>query len=79
MATVDIEIRGPMIRLGQLLKLGGLVESGGEVRARLATGEVTVNGTVEIRRGRQLHGGDVVAAGETTVRLVVTGPGSALA
>jgi ribosome-associated protein len=73
MATVDIEIRGPMIRLGQLLKLSGLVESGGGVRPRLATGDVIVNGTVELRRGRQLYEGDVVTVGATTVRLVVTG------
>ncbi len=73
MATTDIEVRGPTIRLGQLLKLSGLAGSGGEVRPMLGTGEVTVNGTVEIRRGRQLRHGDVVAVGGTRVRLVVAG------
>jgi ribosome-associated protein len=73
MATADIEIRGPTIRLGQLLKLSGLVDSGGAARPVLATGGVTVNGAVEVRRGRQLHDGDVVALGGQLVRVVHTG------
>ncbi len=74
MATEEIEIRGPTIRLGQLLKLSGLVGSGGEARPVLAAGAVTVNGVVEVRRGRQLRPGDVVGLGATTVRLVAAGP-----
>jgi ribosome-associated protein len=73
-ASTDIEIGSPTIRLGQLLKLGGLVGSGGEARAVLATGEVTVNGAVELRRGRQVRPGDVVALGATRVRVVDRAP-----
>jgi ribosome-associated protein len=65
----EIEIRGDMIRLGQLLKLADLAGSGGEARALVADGEVTVNGEVETRRGRQLHRGDVVAVGDEDVRI----------
>jgi ribosome-associated protein len=50
-------------RLGQFLKLMDAVESGGEAKMRIADGEVTVNGEVELRRGRQLHTGDVVTIG----------------
>jgi ribosome-associated protein len=67
--TTEIVIGDEMIRLGQLLKLGGLVGSGGEARGVLATGRVTVNGAVEMRRGRQLHDGDIVALDETRVRV----------
>lgn len=67
---VDVEIRGDMIRLGQLLKLSGLADSGGEARALLDEGAVTVNGKAESRRGRQLGAGDVVAVGEEMVRVV---------
>jgi ribosome-associated protein YbcJ (S4-like RNA binding protein) len=35
---------------------------------------VSVNGEPEARRGRQLHGGDVVEVGEEALR-VVTAPG----
>jgi ribosome-associated protein len=65
----DVEIRGEMIRLGQLLKLAGLADSGGEARALVADGAVTVNGVVETRRGRQLHPGDVIAAGGEEIRV----------
>ena len=64
----DVEIRGEMIRLGQLLKLAGMADSGGEAKELLADGAVQVNGEVEARRGRQLHDGDVVAgAGQQVV------------
>ena len=66
----EIEIRGSMIRLGQLLKLAGIVDGGGEAKALLADGAVTVNGEPETRRGRQLGHSDVVSAGGTTVRVI---------
>jgi len=56
----DVPIRDDMIRLGQFLKLAGVIESGGEAKSAIAAGEVTVNGEAELRRGRQLHRGDVV-------------------
>jgi ribosome-associated protein len=68
-AVEDFHAREGTIRLGQLLKAAGLVESGGEAKALLASGAVTVNGEVETRRGRQLAPGDMVAAGDASVRL----------
>jgi len=65
----DVQIRGHMIRLGQLLQYAGLVGSGGEAKRLLADGAVIVNGEPELRRGRQLHAGDVVAVGEEQVEL----------
>ena len=65
----DVEIRGTMIRLGQLLQFAGVADSGGEAKQLLADGAVTVNGEAEQRRGRQLHPGDVVAVGEEELRL----------
>lgn len=57
---VTVEVADGVIRLGQLLKLAGIAESGAHARALLADGEVTVNGEVELRRGRQLAAGDDV-------------------
>jgi ribosome-associated protein len=65
----EIEIRGEMIRLGQLLKLSNLAGSGANARDLLLESEVTVNGEVETRRGRQLHRGDVVAIGDEALRV----------
>lgn len=55
-----ISIRDQSIRLGQFLKLAAVVSTGGEAKARIQAGEVKVNGTVELRRGAQLHVGDRV-------------------
>jgi ribosome-associated protein len=64
----EVAIRGEVIRLGQLLKLAGIADSGTDAKELLADGAVSVNGEPEMRRGRQLHAGDVVhAAGEELV------------
>jgi ribosome-associated protein len=65
----EVEIRGEMIRLGQLLKLSNLAGSGADARDLLRASEVTVNGEIETRRGRQLHRGDVVAIGDEALRV----------
>ena len=65
----EIEIRGEMIRLGQLLKLSNLAGSGADARDLLLESGVTVNGEIETRRGRQLHRGDVVAIGDEALRV----------
>lgn len=65
----EIEIRGEMIRLGQLLKLSNLAGSGADARDLLLADEVTVNGEIETRRGRQLRRGDVVAIGDEALRV----------
>jgi ribosome-associated protein len=63
----ELQIRGEMIRLGQLLKLAGVRDTGGEVKELLADEAVTVNGELETRRGRQLHPGDVVRAADEEI------------
>lgn len=65
----DVEIRGDMIRLGQLLKISGLAGTGADAKGIVAEGRVEVNGLPETRRGRQLHPGDVVTVGDEAVRL----------
>jgi ribosome-associated protein len=65
-----IEIAGDMIRLGQLLKLVGVASGGADAKALVAGGQVTVNGEAELRRGRQLHPGDVVGVGADDLRIV---------
>lgn len=66
----EVPIADESIRLGQFLKLAGLADDGGQAKMMIETEDVTVNGRVEVRRGRQLTGGDVVAVGGEKVRLV---------
>ena len=68
-AIEDVAIGGDMIRLGQFLQVAGLLDTGGQAKQVIADGEVSVNGEVETRRGRQLHHGDVVAVGGQAVRV----------
>ena len=66
----DVAIDGDMIRLGQFLKLADLIDTGGEAKVLIASGDVTVNGEVDVRRGRQLHPGDVVEVQGRSARVV---------
>jgi ribosome-associated protein len=66
----EVEIVGDMIRLGQLLKLAGVAAGGAEAKALIADGLVMVNSEPELRRGRQLHPGDIVCVGADALRIV---------
>lgn len=72
----EVAIRDDMIRLGQFLKLAGLAEDGSDAKAMIEDGEVTVNGRVDTRRGRQLHDGDVVGYAGRAVRLAAAQAGA---
>jgi ribosome-associated protein len=67
--AVDVPIRDESIRLGQFLKLANLIESGSDAKPLLADGQVSVNGEVETRRGRQLVAGDVVSLAGQSARV----------
>ncbi|CQD14451.1 tRNA synthetase RNA-binding protein [Mycolicibacterium conceptionense] len=69
MEPVDVPIRDDSIRLGQFLKLASLIDSGADAKAVIADGLVSVNGAVELRRGRQLRAGDIVSFAERTARV----------
>ncbi|MEU8818756.1 RNA-binding S4 domain-containing protein [Actinoplanes sp. NPDC048796] len=68
----DVPIDGDMIRLGQFLKLADLIDTGGEGKVLIASGDVSVNGEVDTRRGRQLHPGDVVSVRGAEARVAST-------
>jgi ribosome-associated protein len=65
----DVPIRDESIRLGQFLKLANLIDTGSDAKELMIQGQVTVNGDVETRRGRQLVPGDVVSLGGVEARV----------
>lgn len=69
MEPVDVPISNDSIRLGQFLKLASLIDSGADAKGVITDGLVSVNGQVEIRRGRQLHPGDTVTLGDQAARV----------
>ena len=56
-----MQIETEYIKLDSFLKAVNAVGSGGEAKILIAEGLVTVNGEVELRRGRKLYPGDRVA------------------
>jgi ribosome-associated protein len=66
----EFTITDDTIRLGQFLKLAGLADAGSDAKALVEAGEVTVNGRVDTRRGRQLRDGDVVTCAGRSARVV---------
>lgn len=66
---VSITIQTDTIELQKFLKLAGLTQSGGQAKQLVLSGEVTVNGVSEKRRGLQLKAGDVVAWGGQTYQV----------
>lgn len=65
-----INIKDEYIKLGQALKLSGMVSSGIEAKIVIQSGKVTVNGEVELQRGKKLHAGDVVSYGDETITIL---------
>ena len=61
---VKIKLRDEFIKLGQALKAANLVESGVDAKNAIQEGLVSVNGEVDVRRGRKLFCGDIDYNGE---------------
>ena len=56
------------MKLDQYLKFIGVVQTGGEAKMIIRSGEISVNGMVENRRGRKLVEGDqIIFANETYI------------
>ena len=56
------------MKLDQYLKFIGIVQTGGEAKMIIRSGEISVNGMVENRRGRKLIDGDqIIIANETYI------------
>lgn len=68
---IEISIRDgeEFIKLGQALKKAGLVDSGVDAKMVILDGLVTVNGQVELQRGKKLHSGDTVTYDGETIKI----------
>lgn len=55
-----IQIETEYIKLDQFLKWAAVVGSGSEAKEIIAAGEVKVNGSTELQRGKKLRIGDTV-------------------
>jgi ribosome-associated protein len=69
MQQLTFDLRGEYVELNQLLKLVGIVDSGGAGKAIVASGEVSVDGKVELRKTCKIRAGQVVSFGDVRIRV----------
>jgi ribosome-associated protein len=58
--TQRFKLESEYIELSKLLKVTGLCDSGGMAKVAIVEGQVKVDGSVELRKGRKIRKGQVV-------------------
>lgn len=70
MIEINIREEDEFIKLGQALKKAGLVDSGVDAKMVIQDGLVSVDGEVELQRGKKLHGGEIVSFNGEQIKIV---------
>ena len=70
MQQLEFNIDGEYVELNQLLKLTGVCDSGGAGKAIVASGAVSVDGKVELRKTCKIRAGQVVTLGDVRIRVL---------
>lgn len=69
MNTITFDLDREYIELNQLLKLAGLCDSGGAGKQLVASGDVLVDGAVELRKTAKIRAGQTVVLGNHKICL----------
>ena len=67
---IEFELDREHVALNQLLKLVGICDSGGAGKALVASGVVSVDGGLELRKTCKLRSGQVVSLDGVEIRIV---------
>ncbi len=70
MEAIEFRLDREHVELNQLLKLVGVADSGGRGKAIVASGAVTVDGAVELRKTCKIRVGQVVALDGVEIHVV---------
>ena len=70
MEEISLREGDDYIKLGQLLKKANMMSSGVDAKMVISDGLVSVNGEVELRRGKKIYPGDVVTFEGESVKVV---------
>lgn len=73
MQTLNFFLTGEYIELHSLLKVTGVCDSGGAGKVIVASGQVSVDGQVELRKACKIRAGQVVTLGDVRITVAVTG------
>ena len=72
MESVSFSLNDEFVELNQLLKLVGICDSGGAGKRLVASGVVSVDGQVELRKTCKIRSGQTVRIGN--IRITVNAP-----
>ena len=70
MPVIDFQLDRDHVELNQLLKLAGLCDSGGGGKALVASGAVSVDGVVELRKTCKIRAGQTVTVADHQITVV---------
>jgi len=73
MTRIDFELEREHVALNDLLKLAGVCGSGGMGKAIVASGDVTVDGELELRKTAKIRAGQVVRWGDYEIAVRAAG------
>ncbi len=74
MPQLEFGLVGDYVELNQLLKLAGVCDSGGAGKMRVAAGDVSVDGKLELRKTCKIRVGQVVSVGDARISVLVADP-----
>ena len=66
----DVVVNSEIIKLDSFLKWAGAVSLGSEAKMLIQSGEVKLNGLVEIQRGKKLRKGDIIELSGESYRII---------
>jgi ribosome-associated protein len=66
----DVVVNSEIIKLDSFLKWAGAVSLGSEAKMLIQNGEVKLNGTVEIQRGKKLRKNDIIELNGESYRII---------
>ena len=69
MQQIDFELNGEFVELNQLLKLVGICDSGGAGKRLVASGNVSVDGQIELRKTCKVRASQVVSLDGVRIRV----------
>ena len=75
MQTIDFLLDRDHVELNQLLKLTGLCDSGGAGKALVASGAVSVDAAVELRKTCKIRAGQRVRLGDIEIQVIAQADG----
>lgn len=73
MQEQEFMLNGEFVELNQLLKLVGVCDSGGAGKMLVASGAVSVDGKIELRKTCKVRAGQAVTLGDIRISVLAAG------